>query len=176
MNTLNVVDRLLADRSVRIAVLGGAMALVLGLGPSGPHPGFGLVAAASAAPQDATTDEARGQAALAEARTHMDAGRWNSAAAKYAEAVRYLPGNDEAIKGQAEAETLLNRGSTIADVEQTTQVLREQIRVEFDDAMARSGELMRQGNFDQATRAASSLAMPASISQRRSESFSRAAK
>ena len=61
----------------------------------------------------------------------MDAGRWRQAEEAYAEALRYLPGNSEALEGQREAQTMLNRGSTIGQVDEQLRVLLEQARVEF---------------------------------------------
>ena len=137
--------KLLAERRLGLAALVAAIGLPLAMvaGPLEAHP----------APQS-DFDYEQGQRALNDARAHMAAGRWSSAAESYAEALRYLPGNEEAIAGLREAEALLNRGVTVQDVEQTTRVLAERARVEFDDAMGRARDLLGQEDFDGAMQVA----------------------
>ena len=93
-------------------------------------------------------DEGQGQAALDEARRHLEAGSYGKARDAYAEALRFMPGNQEALQGLREAETLLDQGSPIQDVAETTEVLREQARIEFDQSMRRSQELLGQGDYN----------------------------
>ena len=111
-----------------------------------------------AAPQDEEqptqlqSDQEKGQAALAEAREHFNAGRWPDAIRAYEQVLRYLPGNEEAVEGLRQAEIYMNRGTTIDEVEQERRVLKQQAEVEFEEAMKRSRELLEQQDFDGAQR------------------------
>ncbi|MBX3374502.1 MAG: hypothetical protein KF817_11770 [Phycisphaeraceae bacterium] len=98
----------------------------------------------------AQQDESPGEVALATARSHMAAGRYESALRAYEDALSWLPGNAEAMEGKRTAEALLNRGQSIDQTAQEQEILREQARVRFDAAMARSAELLGQDNFEEA--------------------------
>jgi general secretion pathway protein D len=153
--------KLFAER--RIGAVGTVIiaGLVIGL-PGVGGTSAGIAVAAPMSPQDDVLDQAQGEAALAEARDHMAAGRWASAEEKYAEALRLMPGNPEALAGIRQAQTYLDRGATIEEVEQEIQVLREQARVEFDNKMQRSSEQLAQNDFDGALQ----LALTAQIQLR----------
>ena len=57
-----------------------------------------------AAPQESQADAERGAELIAEGSAHLEAGRYESASRAFAEALTFLPGNQEAINGQAAAE------------------------------------------------------------------------
>ncbi|MBT8486531.1 MAG: hypothetical protein KJO43_13200, partial [Phycisphaerae bacterium] len=144
MNPLpNVITT--ARRQPRL--LGLAVIVVATLGGVAVTPAPAL----SPEPQDAFS---QGEALLAEAREHLAAQRWASAERAYAEALRFMPGNLEAIEGQREALRMLNQASSIQDVDQETAVLRERARVEFDNAMNRARELLAQNDFNGAMQVA----------------------
>jgi general secretion pathway protein D len=106
-----------------------------------------VVAPMTALAVPAAQDELLAEAALAEAREHMKAGRWRQAVEAYDQALRADPTNAEAISGRTDAQRLLNQGTTIQDVQQEWEVLRQQARVEFEAAMTRAGELMERDDF-----------------------------
>ena len=123
------------------------------------------VALAGPQNQDEQLAEARGEAALADAREHAAAGRWRSAADAYATALRYLPGSAEAQAGLGRAQAMLDEGSTIQSTEEELQLLRDQARVEFDEDMRRARSLLGQGDYIAAERVA--LTAQLRLSQRR---------
>ncbi|UCC25316.1 MAG: hypothetical protein JSU98_16580, partial [Gemmatimonadales bacterium] len=115
--------------------------------------GLCLGTAAWAVPQDdPDLDRARGEAALAQARDHAEAGRWQSALDAFATALRFLPGNDEAQSGVEQAQAMLNQGSTIQSTEQEIQRRKQAAEVEFRDSMTRARELLAQGDYVNAER------------------------
>ncbi len=115
--------------------------------------------ASDAAFQEAQDEEARmiartrGEAALAEAEHFAAQGNWVRASSKYAEALNYLPNNQAAMDGLAEAQTMLNQQSTLTDTEQRIREQRQKALIEFDDAFAQAQAQLAQGNYVIANRA-----------------------
>ena len=115
--------------------------------------------ASDAAFQEAQDEEARmiartrGEAALAEAEHFSSQGNWVRASAKYAETLNYLPNNQAAMDGLAEAQTMLNQQSTLTDTEQRIREQRQKALIEFDDAFAQAQAQLAQGNYVIANRA-----------------------
>ena len=88
--------------------------------------------------QDPDQTRQRGEQALADANEHKTAGRWNMAADKYKEALKFLPDNEEARLGLSEAMTMLNQGTLIDNQVETDSVQRERAIVEFNNAVQRA--------------------------------------
>jgi tetratricopeptide (TPR) repeat protein len=99
-------------------------------------------------------DRAAAQAALAEAREHMEAHRWRQAIDAWETALTYLPGNEEALAGIRQAQTELSEAPIMPSVEQDIQVQRGRARAEFNNAMERAQELLDQGDYNGAEREA----------------------
>ena len=89
----------------------------------------------------------RGEAALIEAEHFSSQGNWVRASAKYAETLNYLPNNQAAMDGLAEAQTMLNQQSTLTDTEQRIREQRQKALIEFDDAFAQAQAQLAQGNY-----------------------------
>ena len=89
--------------------------------------------------QGNAVNEARGQAALAEARQHMADNRWRLAIGAYETALTYLPGNAEALAGIRTAQAELNQAPIISPVEQ-------ELSVQLGRAQRRSGPGRRTGD------------------------------
>ncbi len=102
--------------------------------------------------QGNAVNEARGQAALAEARQHMADNRWRLAIGAYETALTYLPGNAEALAGIRTAQAELNQAPIISPVEQELSVQLGRAREEFRAATQRANRLLRQGDFNGAER------------------------
>ncbi len=96
--------------------------------------------------------EARGQAALAEARRHLADNRWRLAIEAYETALTYLPGNAEALAGVRTAQAELNQAPIISPVEQELGVQLGRAREEFRAATQRARQLLSQGDFNGAER------------------------
>lgn len=115
--------------------------------PATVMPGFEPTAFAQDEPM---TDEQRGQAALARAREHMQAGRWSQAADEYRAALTYLPGNEEAVTGLNTALSRMDQGGTTQDVERDILTQKAATIAEFDGAMANARQLLAGNQFTQA--------------------------
>ena len=102
--------------------------------------------------EDAVLAAAKGQAALAEAREYMAAGRWRLARDAYATASTYLRGNAEAEDGYRRAQARLDEASGIDQLRQRIEIERQRARVEFSDAIRRASELLIQTDFAGARR------------------------
>ena len=102
--------------------------------------------------QDSAVNEAKGQAALAEARQHMADNRWRLAIGAYETALTYLPGNAEALAGVRTAQAELNQAPIISPVEQELSVQLGRAREEFRAATQRATQLLSQGDFNGAER------------------------
>ena len=120
---------------------------------------LGIAVPVQAVPQDDTETQpedavarAHGEAALAEAREHLDAGRWAQAVAAYEQALSYLPGNVEAQSSLEYAQRMLSEASTIGDVEQDLDEQRQRTRVEFNKALQEAEEQLDQGAYETARR------------------------
>ncbi|MCH8343329.1 MAG: hypothetical protein IH983_05020 [Planctomycetes bacterium] len=114
---------------------------------------FGLVVAGQDQPdEEVLLNQARGEAALAEARVYMGAHRWQRAIDAFETALRYLPGNEDALSGLRQAQAQLDEASAIGDVDQERQVQLGRAREEFDVALRRAGELLAQQDFAGAER------------------------
>ncbi|MCH8164671.1 MAG: hypothetical protein IH889_03600 [Planctomycetes bacterium] len=118
-----------------------------------PETSFGLVVAGQDQPdEEVLLNQARGEAALAEARVYMGAHRWQRAIDAFETALRYLPGNEDALAGLRQAQAQLDEASAIGDVDQERQVQLGRAREEFDVALRRAGELLAQQDFAGAER------------------------
>jgi hypothetical protein len=102
--------------------------------------------------QGNAVDEAKGQAALAEARQHMSDNRWRLAIGSYETALTYLPGNAEALAGVRTAQAELNVAPIISPVEEELRVQLGRAREEFRAATQRATQLLSQGDFNGAER------------------------
>ena len=102
--------------------------------------------------QGDAVSQARGQAALAEARRHLADNRWKLAIAAYETALTYLPGNAEALAGVRTAQAELNQAPIISSVEQELGVQLGRAREEFRAATQRARQLLSQGDFNGAER------------------------
>jgi type II secretory pathway component GspD/PulD (secretin)/tetratricopeptide (TPR) repeat protein len=115
--------------------------------------GFG-VSPAWALPQDddQALNQARGEAALVEARQAAGEQRWTDAVNAFRSALNYLPGNAEALQGLNHAQSMLDRGSTIQNTAQELELRRNELRVLFDNYVKEAENLLQQGNFTEAER------------------------
>lgn len=129
-----------------------------------------ITGAAFALPQDPPPaqqdDQARGEAAIAEARDHMANGRWQQAVGAWERALQFLPGNTEAVQGLADANAQLQQGETGQDVADTQETLRGQARAEFAEGMRTAREYLAEENYARAERAV--LTARIQLEQRRS--------
>jgi uncharacterized membrane protein YgcG len=91
---------------------------------------------------------ARGEAALAEAREHENAGRWRSAADAFGTALTFLPGNREAQEGLGRARRMMNEGSTLGDTAEELERLRQQALAEFDNSVKIANNRLAQGDLN----------------------------
>ncbi|MHC5004348.1 MAG: hypothetical protein ACYTJ0_14630, partial [Planctomycetota bacterium] len=91
---------------------------------------------------------ARGEAALAEAREHENAGRWRSAADAFGTALTFLPGNREAQEGLERARRMMNEGSTLGDTAEELERLRQQALAEFDNSVKIANNRLAQGDLN----------------------------
>jgi Flp pilus assembly secretin CpaC/uncharacterized membrane protein YgcG len=105
-----------------------------------------------AAPAMAQAAERDLESVLSEARGHLEAARYSAAVRAYSEALAIDGGNVEATEGLRVSQQLLNQGPVLpADGQPTDRdVLREQVRVEYDDALGRSREALARGDFSNA--------------------------
>ncbi len=132
-----------AEPRLGILTIVGALSVALGMGIVG-SPAYAQED--SAAEADATA-QARGEAALAEARRAREAGNWQEAANKYAEALLYLPNHPEALEGQREALIHLQRATTSDAVAQELRLQRQRTIAEYEASERQAEELLRQGDF-----------------------------
>ncbi|HRQ74719.1 MAG TPA: hypothetical protein PK098_02250 [Phycisphaerales bacterium] len=138
--------KLFAERRLRSIAAVGVVGVALGATPA---IALGMMQNGSGQTQ---SNQARGEAALAEARAHAEAGRWRQAADAYSTALNLLPGNSEAQAGLARAMTMLDQGSSLQDVEAERERQARRAVVEFDDSYARSKSLLDRGDFNAAER------------------------
>ncbi len=121
---------------------------------------FGIVAGIAAQPsaawaqesQEELVDRARGEAALAEAREHLEAHRWQQAIEAFETTLTYLPGNEEALAGLRQAQAELDQAPILTDVESEMRVQLGRAREEFRAARQRASELLAQGDYNGAER------------------------
>ena len=102
--------------------------------------------------QGNAVNEAKGQAALAEARQYLADNRWKLAIEAYESALTYLPGNAEALAGVRTAQVELNQAPIISQVQEELSVQLGRAREEFRAATRRANQLLRQGDFNGAER------------------------
>jgi type II secretory pathway component GspD/PulD (secretin)/tetratricopeptide (TPR) repeat protein len=124
--------------AVVLCALGGAARLALGQ----PAPTVDVVS------------QAKGEAALQEAREHMQAHRWSQAIEAYNAVLVYLPGNAEALRGIERAQQATNEAPMLQDVAQELSVQRGRAQAEFDTAIGQAQSLLRQQDFAGAQTAA----------------------
>ncbi|MHC4415854.1 MAG: type II secretion system protein GspD [Planctomycetota bacterium] len=103
-------------------------------------------------PAEDAINRARGEAALAEAREHMDAHRWQRAIDAYQAALSYLPGDPEALEGLRQAQAALDQAPIIEGVAEDLRVQLGRAREEFGAARRRATELLDQKDFSGAER------------------------
>jgi general secretion pathway protein D len=126
------------------------LALLIGVGGVTGHSGGWFQEADS---QEAA-DQARGDAALTQAREHMEAYRWRQAIEAFETTLTYLPGNEEALAGIRQAQAELDEAPIIQPVEERLRVQLGRARAEFSAAMQRAEELLAQGDYNGAEREA----------------------
>ena len=131
-------------RSVRTALA----AVVVGLGVGG----FIEIAVGWPQAADAAVSQAKGEAALAEARQHMADNRWRLAIEAYETALSNMPGNGEALSGIRTAQAELNQAPIISPVEEELSVQLGRAREEFRAASRRANQLLAEGDFNGAER------------------------
>ena len=95
----------------------------------------------------------------AQARQAMSRSQWASAADLWSAISVQVPGDPEATKGLSDAQAALNQGSSIDKVAGDESVEREQVQVEFDNALVRSGESFSRGDYAGAERIATQAKM-----------------
>jgi hypothetical protein len=116
-----------------------------------------------AAPQDEAQDEAqptaeelvnqaKGQAALAEAQDHMANRRWRLAIEAFRTALTYLPGNPEAMSGLQRAQAEWDAAPTLEGVADDLRVLLGRARAEFDASMLQAEQRLIERDFNGAER------------------------
>ena len=145
----------------RLPVTATAAAAVCGfalLGPAAPLKAWALQ------PQEQSEDQeenqptdlvnrAKGEAALAEAREHEEAGRWGKAIEAYETALAYLPGDLEAEDGLRRAQARRDQAPMLDDVAQEMEVQRGRARTEFAASLLQATALLEQEDFSGAERA-----------------------
>jgi len=145
----------------RLPITATAAAAVCGfalLGPTAP------LAAWALQPQEQSADQAenqswdlinraKGEAALAEAREHEEAGRWGKAIDAYETALAYLPGDLEAEGGLRRAQARRGQAPMLDEVAQEMEVQRGRARTEFAAALLQAAALLDQEDFSGAERA-----------------------
>ncbi len=102
--------------------------------------------------QEEVVNRARGEAALVEAREHLEAHRWSQAIEAFETTLTYLPGNEEALAGLRQAQAELDQAPIITDVESEMRVQLGRAREEFRAARERATELLAQGDYNGAER------------------------
>jgi len=107
--------------------------------------------------QQEMSDRARGEAALAEAEAHMEAGRWQAAADAYSAAINFF-GDDEANRelrvqaesGLTDALSRLDEAGRLEDVQGTEALLAQRAMAEFDAGYQNAVALLEQDQFQEA--------------------------
>jgi len=132
-----------------VRVVSRVPALLVGAGLSTL---FLTVPAAAVAPVApfTTQDPDQGEAALAAGRQALQESRWQDAINAFQEALRHLPGNEEALLGINQAQTALNQAPTIDQQEREIEIRRQRAKAEFDAAIVNAEQQLRQNQFDQA--------------------------
>ena len=141
----------IAMRRLRVLAILSALGLLLTLSV-----GTGQAVAQESPPDNppaANGDQARGEAALTQAKEHYAAGRWRQAAEKYGEALQYLPGNEEALDGWNKSQIMLDQGSTIDPTVADIEIQASKARTEFNENEATASTLLAQGDFNGAEQA-----------------------
>ncbi len=107
--------------------------------------------------QEAMTDRARGEAALAEGRAHMDGARWRAAVDAFSAAINFFgddPANAElrvqADQGLQDAMIRLDQGEGLENVQVDQDLRAQRAMAEFDAAYTDAIELLEQNQYDQA--------------------------
>jgi hypothetical protein len=88
------------------------------------------------------------------ARKAMTEAQWAQAANGWATLLQFLPGDEEAVRERARAQSMLEGGSVIGAVSSDREVRRQQAMVRFRSDMDRARQLAAQDNFAQAKRTA----------------------
>ena len=110
-------------------------------------------------PAPDTGGDANAALLRAQARQAMARSQWAQALDLWAAVLVQAPGDAEATKGLSDAQAALNQGSAIDKVVGDDAVLREQVQVEFDNALIRAGDLFNRGDYAGAERIATQAKM-----------------
>lgn len=87
---------------------------------------------------------------LATGRAHLDASRWEDAAATFRQVLALDRYNPAARAGLSDAIAYLNEGSTLDSVASDIQLRREAAFAQFQSAVVRAGEASDKGRYDYA--------------------------
>lgn len=78
------------------------------------------------------------------------AGKWREAANRYSEASQYLPNNPEIIRGLQLAYSMLDQSQLLTEYQQRLQMVREEARELFNNAMVSANDRLQREDFDTA--------------------------
>lgn len=135
-----------ATKRVRDMALPGAVAICVGL-CCGSLAAMPLPNSNATEPLLMQQDPPNVQDALQRARNAAEAGRWQEAADAYTEVLEVIPDHPEARDGLMQALTMLDRGPIVESVGEQLELIRNRLRTQVDDAVARANEYIEQENF-----------------------------
>ncbi|MFM8817953.1 MAG: carbamoyl-phosphate synthase domain-containing protein, partial [Phycisphaerales bacterium] len=87
-------------------------------------------------------------------REAMKKGEWAQAANGWSVVLQYLPGDEEAVRERARAQSMLEGGSVIGTVSTDREVRRQQATAQFKADLQRAQSLLSREDYDQAKLAA----------------------
>lgn len=90
----------------------------------------------------------------AAAQSAMKKGEWAQAANGWSVVLQYLPGDEEAVRERARAQSMLEGGSVIGTVATDREVRRQQATAQFKADLQRAQSLLAREDYDQAKLAA----------------------
>ncbi len=88
------------------------------------------------------------------AQSAMSKGQWSEASNAWATLLQYVPGDEEAVRGRARAQAMLEGGTVIDNVAGDREVRRQQATAQFNADIKRAQGFLTQQDFDQAKLAA----------------------
>ena len=93
------------------------------------------------------------EAIKSEARKAMSASNWQKAINLWSEVLVKAPGDQEATKGLADAQSAMDQGSTIDAVDNDIQLRQQRARVEFESARDQATQKLSEGDYTGANQA-----------------------
>jgi type II secretory pathway component GspD/PulD (secretin)/tetratricopeptide (TPR) repeat protein len=88
------------------------------------------------------------------AREAMKRGEWAQASNGWSALLQFLPGDEEAVRERARAQSMLEGGSVLGTVSTDREVRRQQATAQFEADMKRAKSLLERQDYDQAKLAA----------------------